>query len=247
MRTLSILMTALTLYCVSGFAQTQTGQQNWLTNSYVNESVSVFDKDGQPFHNSDAEYSGSVFFLTEWKYGRIRMKDNSGWDHIRVRLNLQAQEVHFLNRSNVEMALPKGLIREVVLLDSAAPDSMVTYTFQTGFPDIDNQDEASFYRVLVSGGLDSGELGLVQSIRKVVALDKNAISGEEKKEVREYCDYYLVRNGRLKRMKKDKGFILSSMEDKKDTMSVYIAEKKLNFKSIDDIGQIIRHYDGLPK
>jgi hypothetical protein len=246
MRTLSIVMTALTLFSLGGFAQTQTGQQSWLTSSYLNESVSVFDKDGQPFHNTDAEYSGSVFFLAEWKFGRIRMRDNSGWDHIRLRLNLQAQEVHFLNRSNVEMALPKGLIREVVLLDSAAPDSAVTYTFQTGFPDIDNQDEASFYRVLVSGGLDSSELGLVQSIRKVVSLDKNAISGEEKKEVREYTDYYLVRNGRLKRIKKDKTFILSSMGDKKDKVSVYIADKKLNFKSIEDIGQIIRYYNGLP-
>jgi hypothetical protein len=220
---------------------TQNGQQNWLTNSYINESVSVFDNNGQPFVNSEADVSGSSYFLADWKYGRLRLVDSSGYDHIRIRLNLQTQEVHFLNKKNVEMVLPKGFIREVILLDSSSPGDPLMYTFKCGFPAIDNQDGSNLYQVLAGGRLE-----LLRSTRKIVSMEKNSISGEETKEISEYTDYYLFSGGTMKKLKKDRAFILGSVGDKKDKVDAYAVAGKLNFKSIDDIGRIITYYNGLP-
>jgi hypothetical protein len=224
---------------IEGFAQ--NGQQNWVTTSYINESVSIFDNNGQPFRNPEDDVSGSSFFLADWKYGRIRLHDSTGYDHIRIRLNLQTQEVHFLNKNNTEMALPKGFVIGIILQDSQAVGGPAAYTFQAGFPSIDNQDRNNFYRVLADGRLE-----LLESIRKVIVTNKNAMSGEEKKEINEYTDYYLFSAGALKKMKKDKAFLLTAMDDKKDKVAAYAADNKLNFKSIDDIGQIIRYYNALP-
>jgi hypothetical protein len=232
---------ALVLGSVKGIAQTGSGQQNWLQANNFSESISVFDKDGRPFVNAEEDVSGSSFFLPEWKYGQLRLTNGTGYDHIRLRLNLQTQEVHFMGRNGVEMVLPKGFIRELVLLDSTIPDSPSSYSFRNGFPAIDNQDGSNFYQVLADGRLD-----LLRSTRKIVSMEKNSISGEERKEIREYTDYYLFTGGMMKKLRKDKTFILGVVGDKKDKVEAYAAAGKLNFKSIDDIGRIINFYNGLP-
>jgi hypothetical protein len=241
MRTRNGILIFLLLTGGVGFAQNGTGQQNWLKSNNFDESISVFDKDGRPFVNTEDDVSGSSFFLPEWKYGRLRLADSIGYDHIRLRLNLQTQVVHFLGKNNVEMVLPKGFVREVVLIDSTAPDSPSTYIFRDGFPAIDNQDGSNFYQVLTGG-----RLKLLRSTRKIVSMEKNSISGEERKEIREYTDYYLFSGGMMKKLKKDRAFILGSVGDKKDKVEAYAAAGKLNFKSIDDIGRIITYYNGLP-
>jgi hypothetical protein len=229
----------LLLGSANSFAQ--AGQQNWATASGINEALSIFDKDGRPFTNPDEDVSGTPFFLPEWKYGALRLHDSVGYDHVRMRLNLQTQQVHFLNKNNLEMALPKGFIIGLILRDSSASGGPSAYTFQCGFPPIDNQDRNNFYRVLVSG-----RLALLESIRKVMSTEKNELSGEEKKNIRDYTDYYIFSDGVMKRMKKDKASVLALMVDKKDKVEAYATSGKLNFKSIDDIGQIIAYYNGLP-
>lgn len=232
---------ALVLGSIKGIAQTGSGQQNWLQANNFSESVSVFDKDGRPFVNSEEDVSGSSYFLPEWKYGQLRLTNGTGYDHIRLRLDLHTQEVHFMGKNGVEMVLPKGFIRELVLIDSSTPDSPSIYTFRDGFPAIDNQDGSNFYQVLVGGRLD-----LLRSTRKIVSMEKNSISGEETKEIREYTDYYLFSDGMMKKLKRDKAFILGAVGDKKDKVDAFAAAGKLNFKSIDDIGRIINYYNGLP-
>jgi hypothetical protein len=240
MRILVTILTVLLLENANSFAQ--AGVQNWATASGINDAISIFDKDGQPFTNpSTEEVSGSPFFLADWKYGALRLHDSAAYANIRLRLNLVTQEVHFLNKNNVEMSLPKGFIIALVLRDSATGGVLSTYTFRCGFPPIDNQDRNNFYRILADG-----KLTLIESVRKVVSVEKNELSGEEKKNIRDYTDYYLFSDGVMKRMKKDKASVLALLADKKDKVEAWATSGKLNFKSIDDIGRIIAYYNGLP-
>jgi hypothetical protein len=239
MRIAITISIVLLLGSASGFAQ--AGQQNWATASGINETMSIFDKDGRPFTNPAEDVSGTPFFLPEWKYGSLRLHDSVGYDHVRMRLNLQTQQVHFLNKNNLEMVLPKGFIMALVLRDSAAKGGPSAYTFRCGFPPVDNQDRNNFYRILADG-----RLTLIESLRKVASVEKNELSGEEKKNIRDYNDYYIFSDGVMKRIKKDKASVLALMADKKDKVEAYATSGKLNFKSIDDIGQIIAYYNGLP-
>jgi hypothetical protein len=203
--------------------------------------IVVFDNNGKTFSDPPSDIAGSPFLLQEWQLGSITLQSNKRYDSIRVRLNLQTQQVHFLNQNNVEMVLPKSFVTELVLRDSAAEGGPLTYTFQSGFPAIDNQSKDNFYRVLISG-----RLALLESIRKLIFKEKNQATEEESKEFRDYTEYYLYSDGILKRLKKDKDFILSLMADKKDQVQAYAQSKKLNFRSIDNIGQIVAYYDALP-
>lgn len=203
--------------------------------------IVVFDNNGKIFSDPPSDVAGSPFLLQDWRPGSVILQGNKRYDSIRVRLNLQTQQVHFLNLNNVEMVLPKSFVAELVLRDSAAEGGPLTYTFQSGFPAIDNQTKDNFYRVLVSGKLD-----LLESIRKLIFKETNQATEEVTKEFRDYTEYYLYSDGVLKHVKKDKDFILSVMADRKDQVEAYAQSKKLNFKSIDNIGQIVAYYNALP-
>jgi len=203
--------------------------------------IVVFDNNGKIFSDPPSNIAGNPFLLQDWRSGSLILQGNKRYDSIRVRLNLQTQQVHFLNQNNVEMVLPKSFVVGLILIDSAAEGGPLTYTFQSGFPAIDNQSKDNFYRVLISGRLD-----LLESIRKVIVTEKNQMTEEESKEFRDYTEYYLYSDGIFKRLKKDKDFILSLMGDRKNQVEAYAQSRKLNFRSIDNIGQIVAYYDALP-
>jgi hypothetical protein len=165
-----------------------------------------------------------------------------GYSNIRLRLDLLSQEVHFQNHDKVEMVLPKGLIREVVLKDSASRGAPHDYLFRCGFTPVDNQDRNNFYRVLASG-----KITLLESERKVIATDRNDLAGEVKKEIREYDDYYFYQNGTMQRWKKDKALLLELVADQRDKVDAFVAANSTNFKSIEDIGRLITYYNGLAR
>jgi hypothetical protein len=49
----------------------------------------------------------------------------------------------------------------------------------------------------------------------------------------------------MKRMKKDKEYLLSLLADKRKEMEAYVAGKKINFKSMDSIKKLIDYYNSL--
>jgi hypothetical protein len=235
------LSVLLLLGSLDGF--TQAGQQNWVTISAsggFQSAVSVFDKNGQAFVNPGEDVAGSPYFLPRWTSGAVLLHDSTGYTGILLKLDLMRQEIHYQDRNRVEMVLPKGLIREVILRDSASPKGPLDYFFRCGFPPVDNQDANSFYRVLVSG-----RVMLLESVRKVLVVERNAVAGEEKKEVREYDDYYLFAGGLLQRLKKDKSFIENLLADKKDKIDAFITENKLKLRSADEIQKVIEFYNTL--
>jgi hypothetical protein len=234
----------LSLACVSGslWAHAQAGQQNWLsTGGGMDQAVTIFDKNGQPFANPGEDVTGSPFFIAHWNRGSIRLHDNSGYNNVLVRLNLQTQQLHYQDSNKVEMTLPKGFIREVILRDTSVRTVPRIDTFRNGFPPVDNQDGANFYLVVTTG-----RMTLLESVRKVMVTQKNDLTGEVKKEFHEYDDYYLYQDGAMHRLKKDKEFILSQMDaGHRDLARAFTEKEKLSFKSIDDIGRLIAYYDGL--
>jgi len=216
-----------------------SAQNSGVVQNDFEHSVKIFDQDGKTFVNPYVDVAGTPFFLEDWKTGRIKTLDNSVFTNIKLRLNLQSQEVHFLKTDKTEMVAPAAMIREIILFDSTSSQP-ATYTFQCGFPTIDNQTEKNFYLLLCTG-----RIGFLKAMRKTIHVDQDALSAEVHKEFREYEDYYFLIGGKLERMKRDKNSILGYMQDKKELVDGFQHKNNTSFKSPDDIKKLVDYYNSL--
>lgn len=207
----------------------------------VQKTVHFFDNNGKFFVNPDLDVSGTPFLLEEWKLGKITLSDNTIFNNIKIRLNLYNQQVHFLKSDNVEMTAPKGAIKGLIIFDSTNQGSQ-KLAFLSGFPAIDNQINSNFYEIL-----SSSKIMFLKAMRKTIHEDKDDLSGEVRKEFREYDDYYFLVKGEsaLQRIKRDREFVLNFMKDKKDKIDSFLQTNKISFKSTDDIKKLLDYYNSL--
>ena len=183
----------------------------------------VVDRNGKTFVNPAPDVAGTPFLKEEWKLGSVVINTNRRFDSVKLRINAYSQEVHFQDRNNNEMALAKGYVREVIL--PAEIPGAPGLRYQNGFPAVDEQDGYFFYQVLAEG-----RFWMLQSFRKVIARQKDEMSGDEKKEYRLYQDYYIYDGKTMQRVKNDKATIDG---------------KEIKFKSIDALKKAIDEHNAL--
>ena len=74
---------------------------------------------------------------------------------------------------------------------------------------------------------------------------KNNFSGGTVYDYETFEEYFLFIKGGLKKVKKDKGFILSELADKQPQLTDYIQINKLNMKKPEHISRLISYYNTL--
>jgi hypothetical protein len=195
-------------------------QEGFVSESGAPLSYNVFDKNGKTFVNPAPDVNGTPFLKDDWRLATLVTNTNRRYDTIKTRLNILTQEVHILDRNNTELALAKGYIKEVIL-PGAGPGEKLH--FQNGFPAVDEQDGNTFYEVMAQG-----KLSLLHSSRKVIATNKDVMSGETSKEYRLYEDYYLYDGKTMQRIKKEKATING---------------KEIKFKSIGDLKKALDEFN----
>ena len=195
-------------------------QDGFVSESGAPLSYNVFDKNGKTFVNPAPDVNGTPFLKEDWKLATVVTNTNRRYDTVKTRLNILTQEVHILDRNNTELALAKGYIKEVILPGARPGENL---RFQNGFPAVDEQDGNTFYEVMTEG-----KLCLLHSSRKVIATNKDVMSGETSKEYRLYEDYYLYDGKTMQRIKKEKATING---------------KELKFKSIGDLKKAVDEFN----
>jgi len=208
---------------ISGWAIRACAQPGFVSQD-VSKTYSVFDANGKAFVNPSPDVAGSPFFIDDWKIGALVANSNHRFDSVKIRLNLFSQEVHFMDKNKNEMALAKGYIK-AIMLPNPITGALTGPKFQNGFPAVDEQDTYNFYEVLAEG-----KLWLLLSIRKVIAKEKDEMSGEVKKEYRAYEDYYIFDGKTMQRVKKG---------------SALIDGKPVKYKNIDDLKKAVDQYNAL--
>jgi hypothetical protein len=136
---IGILYLCLLLVCVNTKAQIGSGSSS-------NPEISVFmsidmpitmdrnnviDKFGNrsPYNNN---IKGSPFLNDEWLNGSIYGLDLKKMAQVKIRLNTNGNEVHFLDMKNVELVVDKSKIKKVAIYDELISDSIY---FENGFTD----------------------------------------------------------------------------------------------------------------
>lgn len=234
-----IVITAIIVFLMFTAAGVNA-QENVIQNNFEH-TFNLYNVNGKPFINSNIGVSGTPFFLEAWKYGNIELNEKTTFLHVLVRVDLQNHALHFKDAANAELVIEPGIVRQITLFDSSGKVPAV-FIFRCGFPAIDNQNETKFYQVL-----SDGKTMLLKSFRKSIYEEKDAFSGETRKEFRSYEDYYVYTGGSMQKIKKDKTYILGILNNKKDTIEEYAKANNLGYKSIEDIRKIIDYANSLPQ
>jgi hypothetical protein len=200
--------------------------------------ILLSDKYGRPVKPPPADVTGSRFFSGNYHYADIELVNGRRFKSVRIRLDMDAQEMHFIAANGIESYMEAGTVKEVVYADTAAV--ITNYLFRTGYPAVEGKTNQFFYQVVVSGKAD-----LLHSVEKKIAERKEEISGIITKEYETREEYYLFVKGEMKRLKKDRNFLLTALADQRALLEQYMQINKLNGKNLQDIEKLVTYYNSL--
>jgi hypothetical protein len=203
------------------------------------QQIFISDVNGQAFINKYEGIAGSVYDHTEYQLAKITLKDGRVYNDVKARINLLEHEVNFIASNGQEGYLGKGMATELVYTLPVELGQNLK-VFQCGFPPIDNQNRISFYEILFNG-----KTSLLKSIYKSIQERNNDMSGERYKEFATYENMYLLKDGTMIRIKKDKSFILTLLNDKEQAIKKYVDDQKLNLKNEAHVVSLIKYYNSL--
>lgn len=201
--------------------------------------IFLVDQNGLPFNRVYRGVEGTPYFINEFKYGTIELKTGRKFINAFFKLDITSEEILFKTPDNEEGIISSQFVKEVVIHDTILPLINV-YHFKTDLPSVDRYKSGEFCQILAEG-----KLTLVNVLRKAIETRKNDFSGEIVKEFSLYEDLYVYQNGEMKRLKKDKGFLLSLMQDQRAKMEEYLGRDKKNLKNPQIIAETFRYYNQL--
>ena len=201
------------------------------------QQIFLSDVNGQAFVNKYEGITGSVYDQTEYQLAKITLKDGRVYNDVKTRINLLEHEVNFIASNGQEGFLGKGMALEIAYVENNASQTKI---FQCGFPPIDNQNRISFYQILLNG-----KTSLLKSVYKSIQERNNDLSGERFKEFATYENIYLLKEGIMSRIKKDKSSLLVLFQDKKEAIAKYMEDQKLNLKNEAHLKALVQYYNTL--
>jgi len=173
------------------------------------EQFIIVDKNGGSFHSYYEGVEGNPFFIENFKSATIRLVSGAEFNNVITRLDLFKQTIQIkLKGDTVKTVLP-GNITEIIFYDTVQ-SLPCTYTFQSEYPEMDNLKRNNYYQVL-----SDGKVTLLKSSVKKINKTKNEMSGEISSQFDMYEDFYFYVKYEMKRVKKDKEYLLNLLVDKK--------------------------------
>ena len=194
-------------------------------NRFVNKA------DGQPMHATRyAEVEGTPYWKDNFAKSEAKARQNGKWYvYPKARFDCYKNELEYEQSVDRLMYLGHEQISEFKI------DEVV---FRCGFPPINEWDNRHFYQILYDG-----ETKLLKHIHHRImteAIFGNVIkiSKFEREE-----QYYVFKNGEMKRIKRKKANVLEALSEKQDALLQYSKSNNLDFSSEDDLKKIIEFYD----
>jgi hypothetical protein len=216
-------------------AQTGVGQKigKWDSQIYIS------DVNGRPVSNRYSDVNGFPFVFEHFKAGDIELKNGRKFAGVPLKLDVVTHEIVFTSSNSEAGVISSDFVQAVSVNDTVA-SVIQNHVYRTGFPSIDNYKSREFCEVLADG-----KITLLKTIRKAVDTRRNDLSGEVYKEFVLYEDVYVYQNGEMKRLKKDKDFLLMLMQDQRVKMEEYLRKDKKNLKNLQILAETFRYYNQL--
>jgi hypothetical protein len=223
-----------------GFAQTPSfNSAETLIPIQVSSSnyypVMLLDNMGRKINRSvvkDAE--GTPYLFNDWRKAKVETADGKTFVVDKIKLHLQAGELHWMNPQQQIIVVQAGTVKNIRFIDSLTPDSL-QLLYATGFPAIDMQDQNTWYRVLTKG-----KFTLLEYQQKKLRTGKNELSGLISSEFVDVKDLYVVRDGKIVAMKRNKKGVVGYFSEYAVQLNAYLQSREVDFKSNEDLAQLFR-------
>jgi hypothetical protein len=182
-------------------------------------------------------FVGTEYLYADFVKGHVLQADGKYFNNMDLNYDVMADKLVFL-RGGQEMAF-KDPVKEFQLIK---PKTSPIYlqVFRNGFPANGTNTEKSYYMVLNSGKA----IALKKPVKSIVEVTPYG-SAKVQKTVVNSEQYFIFSNGQMVKVKKDKKSLLNALADKKDSLTRFVDDKKLSFKSDEDIRTLLEYYNTL--
>lgn len=203
--------------------------------------ITMLDINGRPVPEIIINVEGSPYFIDSFWYADVLLNDGKLFENVKMKIDLHNHEVHFITGDNKEIIAEQGFINEIILSDSVN-GKRVFHHFKTGYPLIDQNNKNQFYQIL-----SDGEIQLLRLTKKHIVQTQNVMTREIKSAYAQYDEYYVFRQGEIKKLKKEKEFVLELLKDKQKNIEEHLKDKKMNFRNIAMLTSLFDYYNSLPR
>lgn len=234
------------IFWVPGMLHAQSGGPTTGMNAgaQVNLPATIFLSDIQGIRQSAEfnfrEVKGSPYFKSGWSACTIQLSDNRVFENVAGRINLYQNGFHYLNANHEELLAPAAKLRVIEFADTTEV-GIIRHVFANGYPVIDNNSTETYYEVLQNGKVQL----LMLTKKKLIELKGGIGMPGAEKEFMKVDLYYVVKDGVISPVKKDKNFLPDYLSDKKQELTDFIQRNNLKCKNIAEIRQVISYYNTL--
>ncbi|HEV7347447.1 hypothetical protein [Telluribacter sp.] len=191
-------------------------------NGRVVSEYKYTDTDGSPYLLND-----------QWITGTIRTTNDKVVDGVKMKYDIFKDELEYENEGKLYRVGAKEIVEFVM------PTGDALYIFRRGFPAVDDQTEASFYRVL-----HDGNTKMLKRFETRQREEKQYNSATRVNRFVPSENLYILKQGKMHPIKKgDKKKLISLLSDKRKLMEYNIKEQQLNLKSELDMVKVLEEYD----
>ncbi len=181
---------------------------------------------------------GSPYFNTEWMKGIVIMNDGKQYTSPQVKFDLLDNELRFIGRDGKEMiATTNSAFHQITLIDTVQSTS---YTFvHSDAITTSDKKETGWYQVVYNG-----DISVLKRLKKVISENKPYGSATVEQRITTASTYMLFTDNKLIGVKKFKD-IAGLFPSKKEELSKYISQNKLNGKDDQDYVELLDYYHSL--
>ncbi|HAC26070.1 MAG TPA: hypothetical protein DCE81_14255 [Cytophagales bacterium] len=196
------------------------------------------EPNGDPVRQRSGVHSdGSPFSYEEWMPAAIHLSNGKVLENVLVRLNLVAQEIHYMSEAyGKEMVAYGGTVKELFV---AEPRDNQMITRKYSFKKLDGT------KSYLCEHLVEGKATLLRSTVKRELTDKAYNSATVNIIFQEDTDYYVQTDAGFAKVNKRKSNLAELLPGKSAELQAFIAQKKLKLKSEEQMAELVTYYNSL--
>lgn len=188
------------------------------------------------------EIKGTPYFLdSSFNSSVIYLNDGRRYSCDKMRIDLFANKVHFLDNNKVELVVDDNIVSRVVFFRQGV-DTIAGFGFSCSYPAIGKNTAQTYYLEE-----NYGKARVLAYLTKEVTYAKMVTGLFPEKYFLEKKEYFVynVNHTRMERLRKNKEFVLDFLRDKQAEVSRFISDNKIKCKSVADIVKVFDYYNTL--
>jgi hypothetical protein len=183
---------------------------------------------------------GSVYLNDNWEKSIVVLNDSSYISGVKAKYNFYSKNVELLYNDTVSLLFLSKLEKLILIEKDKQRVFVNSIHYLSKYPDLSGCDLIEVYADGRASLIAKLTLGMVEANYNT-ALD----AGETSDTYYVKYTYYIINNGKLFKIRKNKGTVLMALNDQRDRLSAFIKQNKLKMKNVDDIAKVVKFYNSI--